>query len=130
MAGVFAHHRGSCAQVRARHGTLRLLTFADEGGPTARRHRAHPALRSKIIHVAVVIENHGMLAQLLRTIIRTLNSVARSSRLSIANDLADAARAIAPHIKLSEFSSQQQIQQELLEAVATLRRALPAFDPQ
>jgi len=92
--------------------------------------RAMRELSTKILHVAIVIENQGVLAQLLRAVIRTLNSVAGSTRLSIANDLKDAARVVAPHIKLSDASSQKKIQQELVEAMETLRRALPAVDPQ
>jgi hypothetical protein len=87
--------------------------------------RAISELRKKLLHVAIVIENEGVLAQLLRAVIRTLNNVARSTRLSIANDLEDAARAIAPHIKLSDSSSRQRIQQDLLEVVETLRLATP-----
>jgi hypothetical protein len=91
--------------------------------------RAMERLRTKIIHVAIVIENQGLLAPLLRTIIRTLNSIARSSRLSIATDLEAATRAVAPHAIGTDVGSTQQVQRDLLEVIATVRRALPAARP-
>lgn len=107
---------------------LRMSLKVGTMDTNAEAKRAMKELRTKLVHVAIVIENQGMLAQLLRAIIRSLNSVARSSRLSIAKDLEDAARSIEPYIKPTDASSRQQLQRELLQAIETLQRALPAVD--
>jgi hypothetical protein len=83
-------------------------------------------LRGKLLHVSIVIEDQGVLASLLRAIIRTLNSIARSSILSISADLEAAVRAVAPHVEVNDASSPQQVQTELLQAMATVRAARSA----
>jgi hypothetical protein len=80
-------------------------------------------LRGKLLHVAIVIEEKGILASLLRAVIRTLNSVTRHSLLSLAADLDEAVRAVAPHVEVRDARSKQQIASELLEAVAAMRGA-------
>jgi hypothetical protein len=92
--------------------------------------RGMSELSSKLLHVSVVIENQGVLAQLLRTIVRTLNSIARSTRLSIAADVTEAARAVAPHVVARDFSSRLQIEKDVLEAIASVRAALPPPPPE
>ncbi|MET0390571.1 MAG: hypothetical protein ABW321_31655 [Polyangiales bacterium] len=90
--------------------------------------KAMAELRSKLLHVSVVIENQGMLAQLLRTVIRTLNSVARGTRLSIAANVDEAARAVVPHVVTPTAESKAQLQRELRDAVETLRAKLPPVE--
>jgi hypothetical protein len=81
-------------------------------------------LRGTMLHIAVVIENRGFVAQLLRSVIRTLNTVGRGTRLSIAADAEEAVRVIAPHV-VSPGSSVQQRQKELLQTIATVAGAMP-----
>jgi hypothetical protein len=82
-------------------------------------------LRGNMLHIAVVIENRGFVAQLLRSVIRTLNSVSRGKRLSIATDAEEAVRVIAPHVVSIGSSSVQQLQKELLQTIAALAGAIP-----
>jgi hypothetical protein len=82
-------------------------------------------MRDKMLHVAIVIESEGMLASLLKAVIRTLNSVARSSLLSLAADLEEAARVVVPYVKERTPRQPELIQAELLEALETTRRVVP-----
>jgi hypothetical protein len=85
-------------------------------------------LRGSMLHIAVVIENHGFVAQLLRSVIRTLNTVGRSTRLSIATDAEEAVRVIAPHVVSPGSSSVQQLQKELLQTIAVVAGAMPTSE--
>lgn len=91
----------------------------------AEAQRVLTRLRSNMLHVAIVIENRGFVAQLLRSVIRTLNGVTRGTRLSIATDIHEAVRVIIPHVATTGSSSMQQLQKELMQAIETVAKAVP-----
>ena len=96
----------------------------------AEAQRVLAKLRGSMLHVAIVIENHGFVAQLLRSVIRTLNGVSRGTRLSIATDIHEAVRVIIPHVVTPGSSSMQQLEKELLQAIdLAASAAAPAERP-
>lgn len=94
----------------------------------AEAQRLMAKLRGDMLHIAVVIENHGIVAQLLRSVIRSLNSVGRGTRLSIATSIEEATRVIAPHVATSSDSSAQQLQKELIQAIHAMIAELPPIE--
>ena len=71
----------------------------------------------------MVLENKGVTAQLLQTVIRGINVIARNPKLVIMPSIPDAIANVAP---LVEGVPQGQVQAALSEAVAALRRGYAA----
>lgn len=76
-------------------------------------------LGEALVHTAMVLEERGVLAQLLRSVVRGMNVLVRTARISLAEDIAEAAENIAPHVALRLPDSEQRA--ALLEVVAVVR---------
>ena len=66
----------------------------------------------------LVLENKGVTAHLLQTVIRGINVIARNPKLVVMPTIQDAIVNVAPMV---EGVAQAHVQQELSEAVAALR---------
>lgn len=91
-------------------------------GPEARAEGARVLneLGGSILRIITIIEDRGVLAHLLKSIVRGVSVLARRSRLSIANDLEEAASELVP--LLVAHAPPQQLHAELLVSVDTARR--------
>jgi hypothetical protein len=76
-------------------------------------------LGSSIAHVAMVIESQGIVAQMLRSVIRGINTITRSSSLSIAQNVDEAIRNIVPLV--ISTSPRNKVTAEVTAALATVR---------
>lgn len=100
---------------------LRTSLTVGTSDTNAEAKRLMQALRHRLRHIAIVIEAQGFVASLIRAVVRTLNSVARSSVLSLAKDLDEAVRAVTPYVQARDVRARHQLQAELLQAVMAVR---------
>lgn len=105
------------------------LAIIGEGTPVAGREALSEArvflteLREAIRMIAVVIEEQGVAAQMLASVVRGLNVFSRRKRLSVVTDVREAATALAPHLLEVEPADAESA---LLRAVDEARRAAGA----
>lgn len=74
-----------------------------------------------LLQMAVVIEERGVFAPLMRSVVRGINVFLRNSRLTLTDTVQDAVRDVSKHIELA--MPKAAVEQELLAAIATVRRA-------
>jgi hypothetical protein len=77
-----------------------------------------------LLHASVVIESDGVIAQLMRTIVRGINVVVRASRIAVVRDVDQAVQYALPHVVLAIPRPQAEL--ELKAAIASVRRVLDA----
>lgn len=93
------------------------MTAGDEA--RAEGARMLKALGDGLLQIIVVIEERGVLAQLLRSVMRGMNVVVRNSRMSVTDTVEDAVRAAVKYIELP--LPKAVIEQQLSAAVQTVR---------
>jgi hypothetical protein len=76
-------------------------------------------LGASLVHVAMVIESKGIVAQMLRTVIRGINVLARNTNLTVADNVEGAIRALVPLVVTT--SPRQQVSMELKAALTAVR---------
>ncbi|MET0386925.1 MAG: hypothetical protein ABW321_13245 [Polyangiales bacterium] len=79
------------------------------------------------LHTVMVIEERGVLAQMLRSVIRGLNVLSRTTRIAMATDLDDAVQETARHVPLA--AARQTIAAELKSAVTSVRAGYTGNQP-
>lgn len=84
-------------------------------------------LGPSILRMAMLIEDKGVMAQVLRTIIRGLNVVTRNTKLVLYNNIDEAVRALAPMTALT--SPGADMRGELATAIATVRQGYATEAP-
>jgi hypothetical protein len=72
-----------------------------------------------VAHVAMVIEAQGIIAQMLRSVIRGINTITRNTNMSVAADVEEGIRAVVPTI--ISTSARTQLVPELRSALNTMR---------
>lgn len=77
-------------------------------------------LKGHIHHVALVVEAKGVVAQMIRSMWRGANVLARGSRLTTTDNIEEAARLLAPHVLTTEPRANSA--RDLLYAVAQVRK--------
>jgi hypothetical protein len=77
-------------------------------------------LGDSLMHVAMVIEDRGVIAQMLRSVVRGINVLARTSRISLSGTLEEATLALAPMVI---GATRSQVPSELTAAVDAVRAA-------
>jgi hypothetical protein len=92
------------------------------GGEDARGEGARmlKAMGDGLLHICVVIEERGVLAPLMRSVLRGVNVIVRNARLSIAETVEEAAKGVTKHVALSQPKAA--VEQELLAAIESVRR--------
>jgi hypothetical protein len=76
-------------------------------------------LGSAIAHVAMVIESQGIVAQMLRSVIRGINTITRNTNMSIEADVDAAIRTLVPMVTTT--APRHQIAAELSAAISIVR---------
>lgn len=84
-------------------------------------------LGDQLLHVAMVIEEHGVIAQMLRSVVRGLNALVRQTRLSLFDDVQEAMRAMLPVI--IPATDRSGLPNELRAVVEEARRRFRMPDP-
>ena len=85
-------------------------------------------LGSSILRMAMLIEDKGVMAQVLRTIIRGINVVTRNTKLVIYNDLEEVTRSLSTLIVPPHSGAD--VRSELTAAIATVRSGYAPRPPQ
>jgi hypothetical protein len=85
-------------------------------------------LGPSILRMGMLIEDTGVMAQVLRTIIRGLNVVTRNTKLVLYNNLDEAVRALAPLTVAT--SPGADARSDLAAAIASVRRGYAPHAPQ
>lgn len=80
-----------------------------------------------MLHTAMVIEHPGVIAQLLRSVVRGINVVVRSSRISLVDSVEAAARDVAPFVVTS--LARPRIPAEFLQVIAEVRGSFSQSHP-
>jgi hypothetical protein len=78
-----------------------------------------------LLQIFVVIEERGVLANLLRSVMRGINVVVRNSRMSVADTVEEAVHAAAKYIELPQ--PRAAVEQQLGEAVQAVRHTFACF---
>lgn len=89
----------------------------------AEAQRAMTRLRESLLHLAIVIENQSLIAHLLRSVVRTVSVVGRSTRLTIATNIDEATHVIAPHVVVADNQATPELQHALRQAVSEVLEA-------
>lgn len=95
-------------------------------GAHAEAGRCMREVRTKLLQAAILLESQGVVAQLMRSFVRTVNSLARMSELRLVGDVEEAVRVTVPHVVTQGSSSLAQLERELLAVVLSVRSAPPA----
>lgn len=77
------------------------------------------ALGDGLLQVFVVVEARGMLANLMRSIMRGVNVIVRNSRMSVVDSVDDAVRAGAKYV--APAAPRTVIEQQLTAAISSVR---------
>lgn len=99
-------------------GVIRAHVPIASGESRAESARFIKALGHKLRRTVLVLENKGVTAQLLLTVIRGINVIARNPKLVVMPTIQDAILNVAPMV---EGVPQAHVLQELTEVVAALR---------
>ncbi|HEX4353987.1 MAG TPA: hypothetical protein VHZ95_13755 [Polyangiales bacterium] len=115
--------RGIAALVMIRAGTPVSSAEARAEGA-----RFTKDLGDLLLHVAMVIEERGVIAQMLRSVVRGVNVLVRQTRLSLFDNIEEAMVATLPMIVPA--TTRANLQTELRSTVATARATFrPAAKP-
>ena len=85
-------------------------------------------LGPSVLRMAMLIEERGVMAQVLRTIVRGINVVTRNTKLVLFNELDEAIRSLAPLVVPP--TSGADVRSELAAAVASVRNGYAPRPPQ
>jgi hypothetical protein len=86
-------------------------------------------LGDSVLRMGMIIEEKGVMAQVLRTVIRGINVVTRNTKLVLFDSVDDVARALAPLVAHPQPNAD--VRAELSAAIAALRKDyLPQPAPQ
>jgi hypothetical protein len=89
--------------------------------------RVTKAVGDALTRIVFVIEDDGVFAQAMRTVIRGLNVVMRNAKMTAYATIDDAGRAVLPHI--SRSGDEAEVSGELRRALDPFRRASPRSVP-
>jgi hypothetical protein len=114
---------GIYTELVKRHGQLVLLCVARRAltvaSPEARAEGAVVArkFRAAVMHMAVVIEDDGVVAELFRTLLRVFSLASRFTHIKIYDSVESAAQGIAPMV---DADAQAEVKREVVRVFRRL----------
>lgn len=102
-------------------GLIQSSTPASSAASRAESAKFLKELGDQMRHTAMVIEAEGVIGLMLRAVVRGLNLLLKSNRLSLHERSEQAIRVIVPHVDVREEGSPGNVARDLAAAIADVR---------